>query len=155
MIKAVIGVFQNVWMKIKCSDDQMRPSSNGRRRGVELTGSGDMMMCPHGHLVSALPVLTCHIPHKTRIIRSDESWATGLIVFFPLGYLWGSKRNSWYSGNFNLQSGKGSLKWKWEFQIPSPPVKNWAKNRGNPLKPPAAFVGGANPNSLPILFFIL
>ena len=102
----------HVWMKIKCSDDQMRPSSNGRRRGVELTGSGDMMMCPHGHLVSALPVLTCHIPHKTRIIRSDESWATGLIVFFPLGYLWGSKRNSWYSGNFNLQSGKGSLQKK-------------------------------------------
>ena len=96
----------HVWMKTKCSDDQMRPSSNGRRRGVELTGSGDMIMCPHGHLVLALPVLTCHIPQKTRIIRSDASWATGLIIFWPLGYLWGSKRNSWYSGNINLPSGK-------------------------------------------------
>ena len=84
-------------------------SYDGRRQIVELTGSGNMTMCPPGRLVSATHVLKYHGPQKTWITRWGK-WqsqylpsVTCILVF--LGFLWGSKCDIWYAGHVSLFSG--------------------------------------------------
>ena len=79
-------------MKVRCSSDQMGHSLNGERQVVELTGSGDMTVCPPGRPVSATPVQIYPGPQKTRITRWGKlQYLSRVIIIFVLGFLLGAK----------------------------------------------------------------